>query len=203
MCSVYDFDKTLTIEDTFIPFLGFMLKALNRSRARLILVVLFAFLYKLKIISNEQFKNISIKATICNVDLEKIDVYAKLFSESKIINLSSHGIYLSENKKDDAIIITGALEIYAKYFFTKYFVIGSKLYVDHNGYVKGLKFNCFGANKVTVLKFYGLRTVDTLYTDSMSDLPLMQIADKVIMVSNHQKTNMKDAIKNAKRLFCT
>ena len=58
------------------------------------------------------------------------------------------------------------------------------IWIDFNIKTKKLNFICFGKNKVKIFKKkFKNRRIDKFYTDSLSDIPFMELAQEVYFVN--------------------
>jgi len=196
MIVVYDFDKTLTEEDTLLNFFKFN----NKKNYMFYLKLLFYFFCmvatKVKLVSNDTFKNIGINLFLKNQTKEELSF--KFFHYHKTIKYNFLFNQTDFKSIEKCYIISASFEEYLKPIFPDNVkVIGSKIDKDNCF----LEFNCYGERKVYALNQVGLNSIDILYTDSISDLPLVKLAKKTILVKNNRviecKT-VKDFLRNIK-----
>jgi phosphoserine phosphatase len=177
---VFDFDKTLTKKDTV---LGFLLAATNKKfkSLRLLILILFAVLHKLKLIGNDQLKKKGIELFLKGIPEEMIKAKAKEYAES----IETNNVYKTIFNKTypDAIIATASFQEYVQYLCKNNLILAAKLEYT-NGKVSGLQQNAYGSQKVILLNKHGISRVDIFYTDSFSDQPVMDISTLVNLVEN-------------------
>lgn len=174
--NVYDFDKTIYVNDSSMDFYKFNLKrnpklikywprqskaALDYKRGKITKT-------EMKTIFYEYFQGIK------DIDQAVLD-----FWEAHRDNLQDW--YLRQKKEDD-VIVSASPEFFLKPICDELgvFLIASDVdkYTGDN-----LKENCFGAEKVTRFKeHFNLNEIDEFYSDSYSDDPLAQYAKKAFMV---------------------
>lgn len=174
--NVFDFDKTLTYKDTL---LGFYLEVIfiNNKIKIILLPIYFIFMifHKYKIIDNECLKKIGVYLFLKNISRIEIEKIATKYSRKVKLNK----LYAINKIVKNKIILTGSFEIYVKKILEpEYKVYGSKL-IFSNDKVQGLKFNMYGENKLIFFKEnFSNETIEEFYTDSLTDLPIMKIANK-------------------------
>lgn len=177
MICVYDFDKTLTENDTLLGFFLYGLKKSNINYLKVLIYFCVMIAARFKLISNFTLKNIGIKLFLKNLNAkernEKFESYHKkirfnsLFKNTNFSNLSN--IY----------IVSGSFEEYLRPIFPQnVIVIGSIIAEDY----KTLLFNCYEGDKIKALKNKGVYQIDVLYTDSISDVAMAKIAKKICYV---------------------
>lgn len=177
---IFDFDKTLTYSDTTF---GFFLNVADKNFSFPVKVLLYIFCMifsKLKILSNTKLKSFGVRLFLSSFSMEKINSRSLEYSKKiKFNKLYFNYEFLAKKK---IFIVSASFVNYLKPLFPKnVVVIGSELLFENN-VVTGLKENCFGINKAKVLSSYGIESIDTFYTDSLSDLPLAKISDEIIIV---------------------
>lgn len=181
---VYDFDKTLTKRDTLFGFFVFNEKYNISFFLKTFLYFCLMVLSKFKIISNFKLKDMGIKLFLKNLKKEDLNYKIKNYKEKIEYNFLYEKVDFSEN---NIYIISASFEDYLREIFPKNInVIGSKLKIDSLG-IKGLEFNCYGKNKVEILKEMGIDKIDIFYTDSMSDLPLVNISEETILIKDNNE----------------
>lgn len=177
---VYDFDKTLTYRDTlwgYFTYCGRDGAFLTLKKALYMGAML---LSKLKLISNSRMK-------ACGVALflrgKERDVLERL-SEAYGKEIAFNRLYrqLSFDRGKDYFVVTASFEEYVRPLFPSHVdVVGSRLFY-REGYVAGVAENCYKELKAAALKQRGIDRIDLLYTDSISDLALAQMAEKICVV---------------------
>ena len=176
--NVYDFDKTLYDGDSTVDFFLFALKR-QPSLIRYIPRQALGFLrYGLK-----QIEKTELKESFFSF-LSGIDAQAMVEDFWKQNNRKIFKWYLDQQQEDD-IIISASPEFLLAPICRQLGIahlIASK--VDrHCGKFTGK--NCRGAEKVRRLAVeYAVTHIDSFYSDSLSDLPLAQIADQAFLIKN-------------------
>ena len=182
--NVYDFDKTIYDGDSTAHFYLFCLK-----RHKKILVLFpslakaFLSFYVFKKGNKTQFKETMYRfLTFCDIEKDLQD-----FWSSHKHNIQQ--FYIETQKEDDVIISASPeflLEPICKELGIKYLMASR---VDRkSGKYNGL--NCHGKEKVK--RFYEKfknGKIDEFYSDSYSDTPLAEIADKAFIVKKNKLSN--------------
>ena len=190
---VFDFDKTLTYNDTL---LGFYICA---SRKTLLFYIKLCFYFilmifaKLNWISNNKLKALGIFIFLKNKSKTEIDeiatTYANKLKFNKLFNDYSF------DKYQNIYIVSASFEVYlSKLFPDNVKIIGSKIQYK-NDLVHSLKFNCYKKSKVEALANDGVHKISVFYTDSYSDYPLANISEKTVIVKGdklHHCLNIND-----------
>lgn len=184
---VFDFDKTLTQKDTV---LGFLVAVSDKGfiPVRRLIFLFFSVLHKLRLISNDRLKEVSIGLFLKNMEESIVKKRAAAYSKGILLS----NIYTTEfvSKYPRAIIATASFEDYVRPLFKDNLVLAAQLEYG-NGKVTGLKQNAFGPQKVKLLNEQGISSVDILYTDSFSDQALMNISTVVYLVKNDNIKKIK------------
>lgn len=187
---IFDFDKTLTYEDTFIPFLIFCNKKNVVFFLKYIIFILLFILHKFGFFSNLKIKRIGVRLFLSPLNKELIEEKAERFKDS----ISLNNIYSEDYKthirsKDNKVLIVSAsLKIYLKSLFPSASIIGTELKFDNSNKVVGLKNHCYKGNKIKELKErYQIDKIDIFYTDSISDIELVKISRQVYVVKGDRK----------------
>lgn len=190
MTIVFDFDKTLTYEDTLLGFYKIVNKNDLIFSIKRLLLLIAAIVYKFKLINNDTLKKFGIflflKGKEKNTIKQKSKEYSKKIKLNKIYN-NDFQLY----NKDDIILVSASFEDYLKPIFPDINILSSKIDYTINDKVKGLKKNVYSSVKNKELLKHGIDHIDILYTDSFSDKPLMDIADKVFLIKNGNKRLIK------------
>jgi len=179
--NIYDFDKTIYDGDSSIDFYIFCIKRQKLLAFTIFRFLIFLILYKFKLKNKKQLK-------------EEYFFFLKyLKNKEKVINdffennqKKIKKFYIAKNHSNDIIISASPvflIEKFAKYLKVKDFIASE---VDINT-GKFISENCKGINKVKYLyKKYPQISVDEVYSDSLSDIPLMKIANNAYLVKkNH------------------
>lgn len=171
--NVYDFDKTIYNGDSTAHFYFYCLRHQPRIALWLPYQGLMFLLYGLKIYSKTQFKERFYKffRSVTN-----IDGVVESFWNEKIENIKK---WYLENQQPDDVIISASPEFLLKPACKK---IGIKSLIAsrvdmYTGKYTGL--NCWGSEKVSRLREeMGNVKYDYFYSDSYSDTPLAELAEK-------------------------
>lgn len=127
------------------------------------------------------------------VSYERCDVLAKAYFEQELLpNTVAPAIEKLEShlaKKDRVVILSGGYDVYINYFAAHFGVdevLSSKIAFANNiclGKMDGK--DCMRANKVEYIKplLKGEKTI--CYTDSVTDLPILELIDEPIVVSKN------------------
>ncbi len=190
---VFDFDKTLTYQDTLAGFYKEVAVHGSKNRVPFLIkrmtLLCFAILYKLKFIDNTALKKIGVALYLKGLSNDEINKHAVNYSKKIKLNTIYEVEYLKTNP-DDRIVITASFSDYVKPLFPGEKVFGSELkYVDKK--VAGLSVNMYRAEKVNLLINQGIQEIDAVYTDSYSDQPLMDIATQCFLVRDNKIQKIK------------
>jgi phosphoserine phosphatase len=178
MVVVFDFDKTLTKQDTLWGFY----KCCNPYWYRGfkdVFYLCFSLLHVLKIIDNDRLKKIGILIYLKGKKREELNNYGKQYAKNIVFNDVYHSVFLI--KYPDAIIASASYEEYLRPIFTNNKLIASRLEYQHDKVV-GLKDNAYAYTKKTMLIKEHINEIDIFYTDSKSDLPVCGLSKNVIWV---------------------
>lgn len=178
--NVYDFDKTIYDGDSSIDFYKFCLRKKKRIIIYLLPLSFYYILYFCKIVKKVKVKEIFFG--FLN-QFDNIDNMVYTFwkdNESKI-----KSFYIDKSHNRDIIISaspTFLLEPIAKKLKVKDLIASE---VDKtNG--KFISPNCKGEEKVVRLKNkYTNFSIDNMYTDSYSDMPLIKLSKKAYIVNKN------------------
>lgn len=176
--NVYDFDGTIYNGDSTVNFFLYALKS-KPSLVRYIPKQISGFvLYGQKQITKTKLKEIFF-CFLPGIDAEQ--------SADKFWNQNQHkiyGWYLKQHRPDD-IIISASPEFLLKPICQRLninYLIASKVDAQSGKFIGE---NCHGQEKVRRLADeYNISHIDRFYSDSYSDLPLAQIAEKAFLVKN-------------------
>lgn len=176
--NVYDFDGTIYDGDSTVDFFLFAMK----RRPSLICYIprqAWGFLlYGLKQINKTALKEYFFRF-LSGIDAEKLTEDFWDRNRYKIYKW-----YLDQQQPDD-IIISASPEFLLKPICQRlgiHHLIASKVDAQSGKFIGE---NCHGAEKVRRLEVeYPVTLIDSFYSDSQSDLPLAQIADKAFLVVN-------------------
>lgn len=185
---VFDFDKTLTYKDTLLGFYLEVIFINNKIKITLLpIYFIFMIFHKYKIISNECLKKTGVNLFLKNISIIELEKIATKYSRKVKLN----NLYTKSKNVKNKIILTGSFEIYVKKILEpEYKVYGSKL-IFLNDKVQGLKFNMYGENKLIFFnKNFTNESIEEFYTDSITDLPIMKIANKNYFVKGDKIENI-------------
>lgn len=176
MAIILDFDKTLTKRDSLTLFTLFLLHGKHVNRYVILKLIFLSAKYYFKIIDNNEFK----KLYFCMLKLKKTEIYSLFdeYFESQLFkkNLNVSATILSLLSDDELIIATASPSYYVSKVFPMIDVIGGELIFDDSDFCCGYK-NCYGDSKVANLSSKKV-VVDYVFTDSISDMPLVKICKK-------------------------
>ena len=183
----YDFDKTIYKRDSSTDFFIYMIF----SRPYLLLflpwfLIVFA-LYGMKILSKKRTK----ECLFFFVPWHKKNIEKTV---NKFWAKKANGIkeWYARQKKDDDVIISASLGFILKpimdtlniknWIATNYSIETGKIYGE----------NCYGEEKVIQFnKMFAGKKLEAFYSDSLSDLPMMRISDKAILVDGDDLKEIK------------
>jgi len=192
---VFDFDKTLTYIDTWNPFLFYCGKRKHFYRARMIIYLFFVLLQKVKFIQNIQLKKIGVFLFLQKLTKKNLEHDAECFSKT----LKMNSVFNSEFPKEPlngqrVFVISASISDYIKCICPSATVIASELkFVNNN--VVGLNSHIYGNEKRRSLKDnYHIQEIDVLYTDSISDMALVDMAKEINLVANDNIIPCKNSV---------
>ena len=183
----FDFDGTLTTEDTFTQFITF---ATPRVRLVLGYMLLFPciFLYKFGVISASKMRRMIVRIAFWRANQADVETLAEAFVKKRIPALMSVEMMVSlerhRQRGDRIVIVSASLSVYLRHWAKQHNVelICSELCVS-NGRYTGTYRNgdCSGINKVKAIgKLIDLQDYETVYAygDTEEDMPMLRLADK-------------------------
>ena len=189
MIVVYDFDKTLTTKDTV---LGFFIACSKKDYTFFYNILVFFSLmvaHKIKLISNNHLKKIGVELFLKGKKKADLLDYGKTYSKKIPLNSVYHRFFKKEIS--NPYIVSGSFLEYLLPIFPNGNLICSE--IEYAGdRVKTLKNNCYGLTKRILLEKRGITHIDQLYTDSLSDLPLAQIAGNIYLVKGENIVKCRD-----------
>jgi phosphoserine phosphatase len=189
MTIVFDFDKTLTYKDTLF---GYFIYCANKKKAifyvYLVIYIFVLVLAKFDYFSNEYVKSIGIKFFLKNLDIENLNKISREYSKKIRLSEIYYNDYLKyiKDKSINLFVISASFNEYLKYLFSEDNIIASSMKIL-NGRPLEINFNCYGTNKVNALKNMNIEKIDVFYTDSITDLPLVGMANKIYLVKKGKK----------------
>lgn len=173
----YDFDKTIYKNDSSTEFFVYMIF----SRPYLLLFapwfLIVLALYGMKLMSKKRVKECLFFFVPWYSNIDRI--VDKFWSK----NANKIQDWYAKQKADDDIVISASLSFIIKpvmemlniknWIATNYSVKTGKIYGD----------NCYGeAKKVEFDRLYKGQKLEAFYSDSLSDLPMMKVAEKAYLV---------------------
>lgn len=179
---VFDFDKTLTNNDTTFPFFLYCCKF---NILRYFFVIPFVFikiLSKLNFITVKQEKEIGLKF-FCPSNVLFKNAAVK-FAEKIALNSLYYDYLLKYKRAQNVkiIIASAAFEDILKSIFPNLLIIGTKINSAKGGKIIGIKQHPFGKEKANLLK-HKFNKIDFFYTDSMNDIYTTYLALKTFWVA--------------------
>ena len=184
---VYDFDKTIYNGDSSIDFFIFCLKKKHSIILCIPKILVYFLLYLVKLKSKKEVKKVFFSF------LKKLNDVDLIIEEFWNINKSKiKKFYVNKPNHDRDIIISASPAFLLKPIclkFTIYDLISSKL-DKHSAEFLGE--NCKGFEKVNRLKSkYKNVIVESIYTDSYSDQPLIDISNNAYIVRGNSIKKIK------------
>jgi phosphoserine phosphatase len=186
---VFDFDKTLTKEDTLVGFYRETSISRTTFNVKLPLLWMAAIFYKIGFISNDTLKKIGVWLYLKGLKKEDIKKFALKYSSKIKLNEIYKNDFLNY-PPEDVIIISASFEDYLKPIFSNYKVVGSTLEYDGETLV-GMSTNMYGNRKKEWLSNRNIENVEVFYTDSLSDQPVIEISATVYLVDKGSKRELK------------
>lgn len=195
---LFDLDKTIIDHDTVTRFL---LRRIGTNSARLLLALLMIPAIAVLIASKQRTRTSSLLLWIGTVSitrgsfedavdryLDSLDPTARLFPEA-VTAVKAH-----LDQGDEVIVVTASAQQIAERICrtldSRITVVGSTLERRFGGLVSVE--HCYGEHKVSMLKERRLSSgVTRAYSDSASDLPMLQIAEAITGVNMDDITRRK------------
>ena len=181
----FDFDGTITTKDTLLEIIKFQ-KGSFSFYLGFLLCSPFLVLYKLKIISNQAAKEITLRWFFGRMPLAAFEARCNAFEEEKLPALI-RGKALSEIKRlkaanADIVIVSASAENWIRQWCSRHQLqlIATKLEISNDritGKIEGN--NCHGQEKVRRIKAqYDLSQYDEVYCygDTKGDKPMLELA---------------------------
>ncbi|NCF70582.1 MAG: HAD-IB family hydrolase [Chlamydiales bacterium] len=185
----FDFDGTITVKDTLIPFLYFAFP-FSTFIINLFCLIPHAFLYLLRVIDNSQMKVYCLTRFIKGLSVKEFELKAKAFAESKIKYLvrpqALERIKWHQGQGHHVFLVSANLEIFLKHWSISEGIeqtIATMLEQDKQGLYTGklMGRNCYGVEKVKRLKAsvnFSDQDYIFAYGDSRGDKEMLEIADE-------------------------
>lgn len=186
--AVFDFDKTLTDIDTLFGFYRIVARDDRLFRQKRILLIAAGVLYKAGLIKNRTLKRFGISLFLKGKTRDELESAARRYAKKIELN----DIYLNHFQKTEGEkwIVSASPEIYLRYLFPGEQVAGTT-FTYGEGVVNGLDINMFGMDKKRFLSEKGITRIHKFYTDSMTDKPLMDIAENVFIINQGKINQLK------------
>jgi phosphoserine phosphatase len=145
-------------------------------------------LYKAGLINNSTLKRVGISLFLKGRNHEELEVSARKYAEQIKLNDIYRTHYV--NTDGEKWVVSASPEIYLKYLFPGEYVAGTR-FTYSSDQVKGLDINMFGPEKKCFFLKMGITNITELYTDSMTDKPLMDIAESVFIINQGKINQLK------------
>jgi phosphatidylglycerophosphatase C len=186
--AAFDFDNTLTICDTLLPFLKHLAGTPSAFQRLFPLVPAFC-LYGIGWTSRQEIKELILEKFISQKSFKEVSKQGEFYAEKLLPRyLRKQGIERLQwhlNQGHRCVLVSAAIDLYLKPWGEKagfHDIICSKCLVDDAGFLTGkleMK-NCWGDEKANRLQsLLGPRENYTLYAygDSRGDKELLELAD--------------------------
>ncbi len=185
--NLYDFDKTIYYGDSSVNFYIYCLKKKPIIFIYLFEFIIYYLLYKLNINTKEKAKEKIFKY------VTKFDNIDKLIEEFWKININKIKDYYKDKDHSNDIIISASPEFLLKLICNKLQVkdlIASPI-DKHTGLYHGK--NCYGIEKVKRLKekYKNIEVIEA-YSDSLSDIPMLSLANTSYLVKKNKIIEYKN-----------
>ena len=177
----YDFDKTIYKGDCSTNFFFYIVLTKPYLLLFTPYFLIVFLLYGIKVLSKKKFKELMYFFVPWHKNIHKSVL--KFWDRNRA---KFEDYYLKQQREDDIIISAGlrfivepAMEILGirNYMATEFDVKTGKIIGE----------NCYGKEKVNRFKeVYGEEILEAFYSDSMSDLPMMQISKSAYLVKNNK-----------------
>ncbi|MEM3062763.1 MAG: hypothetical protein QW303_04365 [Nitrososphaerota archaeon] len=184
---VFDFDKTLSIKNSFNDYLYYVGRSNKNYRLRKFVYFFIVLLRKIKIISNHLQKLVGLNLFL-PLDSSQVENYSKDFAREIELNKKVYSIY-QKKKKYEIIICTSSPSIYIKEIFPEAKVIGLE-FIKKKFYK--ITQHPYRKNKLIYLQQNGIQVIDELYTDSYDDEFLARISKKIFLVKKNSIIQIED-----------
>ena len=191
--NVYDFDKTIFNPDSSGKFIMYCIKKKPYVIYRMPMVAVYFVKYKLGLCEKDAMKE---KIFSIIRHFQPLDKYVKDFWSKNMDGFSKY--YLAQKKPDDVII--SASPSFLLRDICKELGIGTLIASEADEKTgKWLRKNCYGAEKVVRYReVFGDAKIDEFYSDSLSDSPLAEIAEKAFVVDHETLTPWPESALNRK-----
>ena len=195
---IFDFCGTLISFQTADRYVKFCVERLKDNkvvqwRHRLIRVIDVLRIFKIynNICSANNWRKRMVLWQLKGVSFEQCDQFAKAYFEDELLpnvvapvveKLKEHLV-----QNDRVVILSGGYDIYIKYFAAHFGIreyVSSRITFENNrclGKMDGK--DCMRANKIEFLQPLLKGETTICYTDSVSDLPILELVDQAVVVS--------------------
>jgi phosphoserine phosphatase/putative flippase GtrA len=178
--NVYDFDKTIYAGDSSIDFTLFCYRYYPNLLKCILYQLKGVFLYTMRKIEKTEMKEMLFSY------LREIDELSPIVEAFWKKNNKKIKTWYLEQKRSDDLIISASPEFLLMPICEQINVQCLASVVDEKS-GRFLKLNCYGEEKVRRLREkYPLEKIQQVYSDSGSDKPLVEIADKAYMVKGEK-----------------
>ena len=185
--NVYDFDNTLYDGESVVDFFLFLLNKKKHLAVFLPIVAYVAFLYKIRKLDIDQIYLLANKFSF--VVKKHRNEAEELIKEFWSCNISKLKFDFIKYVKEDDVIITASPNLLIQPIIP-YLKAKNIISSDYQLEQGKLNFICIGKNKVVAFKkSFPDAKINNFFTDSLNDMPLINLADNVYMV-------------RGKRVFC-
>ena len=197
---VFDFDKTLTKEDTLF---GFFVFAGNKDFYFYFKVIYYVFLMiltKVKWLENRKLKSKGIKLFLSKLNKETLNFKFKNYHKKIQFNSLYSDLEYDEDTK--YYVLSASFQEYIHPIFPNFVTVFGSTIKYKNDVANDLLINCYKENKVRLLKENNIEVVDTFYTDSISDFEVAKMAKEIIIVKGDsfiRCSNIEDFINYLKK----
>lgn len=192
----FDFDGTITVKDTLLPFLYFAFPLPNFI-FNLFCLIPYVILYLLGAIDNSQMKVYCLTKFIKGLEDQELEDKAKEFAESKLKDLvrpqALEKIKWHQRQGHHVFLVSANLHVFLKYWGVSEGIeqtIATILEQDSQGLYTGklVGKNCYGDEKVkrlgACLDLNGHNYIFA-YGDSRGDKEMLEIADEAFFKPFH------------------
>ena len=183
----FDFDGTITKQDSFIMFIRYCFGDIKFFLGVLILSPKIVA-YKLKLLSNQNIKKSVFSYFFKNMDADEFKKKSKLISLEKIKLITRqealNKICWHKKNGDVVVIVSASIDYWLEPWCTKNNIdlIATRIEIKNNKLTGNLiGNNCFGPEKVARIKLiYNLKVYNYIYAygDTRGDKEMLEIATK-------------------------
>ena len=179
MINVYDFDGTIYDGDSTVDFVKYSFKKRKKTLIVLPRFLISCFLYLIKVHDKDTLKSNLFRIVLYIDDLDRfVDEFWDIH-EKKIKNF-----YLKQKKKSDLIVSASPTFLLNNISKREKFKLIATEVDLKTGKIIGK--NCHGEEKVKRIKKEGIKSINSFYSDSQSDLPLAKLARKAFLVKKNK-----------------